>query len=256
MHAYKLLLRELFYGSTLRSRHFNEGVLLVDLFAIGLLLVPLVVHDIFWLRHLEVILAFVYGLELTLRAWVNPRFKGFLTDWHTLIDAIIVASLLIPNLAGSLAFLRLLRALRVLRIYRAVSSTERLSQRSLRFHDLLLGLANILTFTFIMTSVVLLVEGNQNEGLENPLDALYFTMASLTTTGYGDITAVTGTGKLLAILIMFFGITLFLKLAQSVLRPQKAMYVCPDCGLRFHDTDAVHCKHCGHIIYIETNGLD
>ena len=27
------------------------------------------------------------------------------------------------------------------------------------------------------------------------------------------------------------------------------------CGLVRHDTDAVHCKHCGHVLKIETGGI-
>jgi voltage-gated potassium channel len=37
-------------------------------------------------------------------------------------------------------------------------------------------------------------------------------------------------------------------------RPQKVHYECPDCGLTRHDPDAVHCKHCGATIHIETEG--
>jgi voltage-gated potassium channel len=33
-------------------------------------------------------------------------------------------------------------------------------------------------------------------------------------------------------------------------------FKCPDCGLTRHDADAVHCKHCGKVIHIETEGLD
>jgi len=31
-------------------------------------------------------------------------------------------------------------------------------------------------------------------------------------------------------------------------------YTCPDCGLKEHDADAVHCKHCGRVLNIETAG--
>ncbi|HKJ59448.1 MAG TPA: ion transporter, partial [Halobacteriales archaeon] len=31
----------------------------------------------------------------------------------------------------------------------------------------------------------------------------------------------------------------------------KVNVVCPNCGLAYHDQDAVHCKACGHVIYQE-----
>ena len=53
---------------------------------------------------------------------------------------------------------------------------------------------------------------------------------------------------------MVFGVVLFLRLVQTIFRPQKVDQVCDQCGLRRHDPDAVHCKHCGLVINIETEG--
>ena len=32
------------------------------------------------------------------------------------------------------------------------------------------------------------------------------------------------------------------------------LYECPECGLSRHDPDAVHCKHCGAVVNIPTEG--
>jgi voltage-gated potassium channel len=93
-----------------------------------------------------------------------------------------------------------------------------------------------------------------NPSIENYVDALYFTVATLTTTGFGDITLEGDSGRLLAIVIMVFGVALFLRLVQTIFRPQKVRYECPDCGLNRHEPDAVHCKHCGRVLHIETEG--
>jgi voltage-gated potassium channel len=55
---------------------------------------------------------------------------------------------------------------------------------------------------------------------------------------------------------MIVGISLFLRLVQVVLRPPKAHFPCPVCGLRRHDHDAVHCKACGTVLNIPDDGLD
>ena len=54
--------------------------------------------------------------------------------------------------------------------------------------------------------------------------------------------------------IMIFGVSLFLRLVQVMLRPQKVEHKCPDCGLKRHDHDAVHCKACGRLLNIEDEG--
>ncbi|MGE3248086.1 MAG: potassium channel family protein, partial [Beijerinckiaceae bacterium] len=78
----------------------------------------------------------------------------------------------------------------------------------------------------------------------------------LTTTGFGDITMTDTSGRMLAVIIMILGVALFLRLIQTIFRPQKVAYPCPDCGLKRHEPDAVHCKHCGHILNIPTEGYE
>jgi voltage-gated potassium channel len=38
--------------------------------------------------------------------------------------------------------------------------------------------------------------------------------------------------------------------------PAKVRHKCPECGLLKHDPDAIHCKHCGLELNIETEGSD
>ena len=53
---------------------------------------------------------------------------------------------------------------------------------------------------------------------------------------------------------MLVGITLFLRLAQTIFRPHKISHDCPTCGLKKHDPDAVHCKACGNLLCIPDEG--
>ena len=57
-------------------------------------------------------------------------------------------------------------------------------------------------------------------------------------------------GKAISIAVMIIGITLFVRLAQSLFRPHKVFFPCPQCGLQRHEPDAVHCKSCGHVLNI------
>ncbi|GAD59200.1 potassium voltage-gated channel subfamily KQT [Brevundimonas abyssalis TAR-001] len=86
------------------------------------------------------------------------------------------------------------------------------------------------------------------------MDALYFTITSLTTTGYGDIILPGTWGRLLSIAVMLGGVGLFFRLIQSLNVPHKVYFPCPTCGLQRHDPDAVHCKACGETICIPDEG--
>ena len=55
---------------------------------------------------------------------------------------------------------------------------------------------------------------------------------------------------------MICGVTLFLRLAQVLFRPNKVRFACPTCGLQRHEPDAVHCKACGTTLNIPDEGAD
>ncbi|BCH32308.1 hypothetical protein MesoLjLc_42380 [Mesorhizobium sp. L-8-10] len=125
-----------------------------------------------------------------------------------------------------------------------------------RNEDALVALANLCVFLFVMTGVVFETQHRQNAQIGNYADALYFTVTALTTTGFGDITLEGTTGRMISVAIMIVGVTLFLRLAQVLFRPAKVWHRCPACGLIRHDPDAVHCKHCGTVLHIETEGAN
>ena len=107
-----------------------------------------------------------------------------------------------------------------------------------------------------MSALVYVAQVKVNPDISNYLDALYFTVTSLTTTGYGDILMEGPLGRLLAVVIMVLGLTLFITLLRSVMRPgDKVEHECENCGLKRHDRDAVHCKHCGEVVHIDTDGF-
>jgi voltage-gated potassium channel len=110
-------------------------------------------------------------------------------------------------------------------------------------------------FILITTALVFETQVGRNDEIRHYADALYFTVTTLTTTGFGDIVLEGTYGRLLAVLIMIFGVSLFIRLAQTIFRPHKVQFSCPHCGLSRHDVDAVHCKHCGEVLNIPDEGL-
>ena len=114
----------------------------------------------------------------------------------------------------------------------------------------------LLVFIFVMTGIVFETQHRTNEDIGDYADALYFTVTALTTTGFGDITLEGNSGRMISVLIMIFGVTLFLRLAQVLSRPTKVRFTCPTSGLSRHEPDAVHCKACGAPPAIPDEGAD
>src|SRR5262245_63722477 len=123
-----------------------------------------------------------------------------------------------------------------------------------RNEEVIFAVTNLAVFIFVMTAIVYETQKFRNPQIANYADALYFTVTALTTTGFGDITLPGTTGRMITVVIMIFGVTLFFNLAQ-LSTPSKVRFSCPTCGLQRHDSDAVHCKACGNILNIPDEGL-
>nr|WP_246429593.1 potassium channel family protein [Prosthecomicrobium pneumaticum] len=165
------------------------------------------------------------------------------------IDLFVLSTLLAPQWLFNLGFLR------VLKLWSLVHSDlfwRTLGRRldDTRWEDVVKSVATLLTFVFVVTGFVYTIFLGSHPQLTGYVDALYFTIATLTTTGFGDITLPGALGKLVSIVTMVAGISLFVRLAQAIVRPHKVVYPCPTCGLLRHDPDAVHCKACGTLLAI------
>lgn len=245
---------QLYNGSNRRARIFRWSLLGFDVVTIGYFVVASFLHHIDDLHVLEEVIGIIYLLEFLARLYISRQRWRDILHPTGLADLIVIASLLAPSLAQNYAFLRVVRALRLLRSYHMLKSLRRQSKFVRLHEDVIFSVVNLAVFIFVITAVVYVSQSGSNPAIQDYLDALYFTIATLTTTGFGDITLVGTGGHILAVLIMIFGISLFLRLIQTIFRPGKVRYECPGCGLTRHDPDAVHCKHCGMLIHITTEG--
>lgn len=202
----------------------------------------------------DVVIATLLIADFGARLWIAPKKMRFLFDPITIADLIVIATLLAPALIQNWAFLRVLRAMRLVRSYRVLRDLRDSWPLLARNHEVIQSVVNLVVFLFVVTALVFVLQHGQNPDINTYVDALYFTITTLTTTGYGDITLVGNSGRLLAAVIMVVGVGLFLRLVQTIFRPQKVRHTCPTCGLSRHDPDAVHCKHCGLVLNIATEG--
>lgn len=191
--------------------------------------------------------------ELVARAISAPSLWTFIKRPMTWIDLFVLATLLFPEALFNFAFLRIMRlwAIGNSALLRVILSKAGCAN----VHDIVRAVINFLVFLFVITGFVYTSFFYDRPGGEGFVDALYFTVATVTTTGFGDITLPGTLGKLTSVLTMIIGISLFVRLAQAVVRPYKVTFACPQCGLQRHDTDAVHCKACGHLLNIPDEGM-
>jgi len=247
-------LTELFYGQSRESLMFNRALLVFNVIAIFVFILDPIFHGDAIIRSVELVFGIVFLVEYLIRFWIAQNRLWFVFKPINLVDLVVVVSCFAPIFFGNFTFLRVVRALRVLRFYRLLEGVNHEKSWVRVNEDVIFSFLNLFVFVFIMTDIVFVSQSGVNDSINNYLDALYFTLTTLTTTGFGDITLQGTNGRLLAVIIMVFGITLFVKLARDIIRPPKVYFKCPDCGLTRHDPDSTHCKHCGRLLNIETEG--
>jgi voltage-gated potassium channel len=248
------LIDHLYNGTGKQSRIFRWGLLAFDGITILYFILASFFHHVDDLHLVEEAIGIIYLLEFSARLFISKTRLRDIFHPVGLADLIVIASLLAPTLAQNYSFLRVVRSLRLLRSYHMLRNLRRQSTFVRMHEDVIFSVINLLVFIFVITAVVYVSQVGINPAIKDYVDALYFTIATLTTTGFGDITLIGTGGHILAVLIMIFGISLFLRLIQTIFRPGKVRYECPTCGLKRHDADAVHCKHCGQVLHITTEG--
>lgn len=246
-------LRELYEGDSPASHRFRYGLLAFDLVSISFL----VISSFLQWRGTEVadaIIGILLLMDFTARFWITRQKRRFFLNPFGLADLAVIISLLAPILGEGLAFLRVLRDVRLLRSYQLLKRLRQDFGWFARNEQTTLAALNLSVFIFIMTAIVYETQHYSNPKIANYADALYYTVTALTTTGFGDIVLEGTLGRMISVVIMIFGVSLFLRLVQVMLRPIKVEHRCPTCGLKRHDLDAVHCKACGTILCIEDEG--
>ena len=249
---FRSTLRVLYHSQAAFAQRFQFAVLLVDLLIIAFFIATPLLRDKPWFLAVDYSVAALLTLDLSARALASTDILRWLRQLPVIVDIFILITLLAPTWLVNLGFLRILR---LWTMSRSAIVWRPLKRRGLaRYEDTIRAVINLLVFLFVVTGFVYTAFANSDAGLTGYIDALYFTVTTITTTGFGDITLPGPWGKLTSIIIMIFGISLFVRLAQSIFRPNKVHFPCPQCGLQKHDPDAVHCKACGHILNIPDHG--
>jgi len=247
-------LRVLYDGQSKDAVRFRYGLLAFDLATIGYIILSSFVPHTAIIELLDIVFGLLILADLISRLLISRDRMRDLLNPTTWADIVAVISFIAPFSSQAAAFLRVLRTLRLLHTYRMIARLRR-DVRFFRDHEeVIFAVAHLGIFIFVMTAIVYETQRGTNPDIANYVDALYFTVSSLTTTGYGDIVLSGSLGRFLSVAIMIFGVTLFFQLARAVLQPHKVRFPCPVCGLQRHEHDAVHCKACGTLLNIPDDG--
>lgn len=247
-------LRDLYEADTPEAHRFRYVLLGFDLLTVLFIVVTSFLPRTDLVEWLDVLFGLVILTDFLVRLAISRRPLRDLLHPATWADIAAIVSFLAPLVGEGAGFLRVLRTVRLLHTYQLLARLRVDSPWFRRNEEVILASVHLSVFVFVMTGIVYETQHATNPAIANYADALYFTVTALTTTGFGDITLPGTSGRLISVVIMILGVTLFFNLARALLQPTKVRFTCPSCGLMRHDPDAVHCKACGVLLNIPDEG--
>lgn len=251
----------IFEADTRAGRIFDLSLIILILVSIFLVIIDSIepVHDKYYyeLRIAEWIITIIFTVEYILRIYTVYKPVKYVLSFYGLIDLIAILPGYIIFIFSAGQNLLVIRAIRLLRIFRILKLSQYTSAGRLLAlalyrsrEKIFMFLMVILALVIIFGTIMYLVEGRENGFTSIPV-GIYWTIVTITTVGFGDITPVTGFGRLIASIIMVLGYAIIAVPTGIVtseflrLPSQSNTQVCPKCLFDRHDDDAMFCKICG-----------
>lgn len=171
----------------------------------------------------EILFATIFLVEYVARVWVSaederfgPGLAGrlrYMATWPAIVDIMALAPVLLLPFGSETFLLRLMRLARILRVARlgrfSRAITLILDAIRSRAHELLLSAAVGVALLLVTSTFLYLAEVEaQPDQFGSIPRAMWWSVATLTTVGYGDVYPVTALGRLFAALTAITGIGL------------------------------------------------
>lgn len=217
----------------------------------------------FELVFLEWIITFFFTIEYVLRILTINKPWKYIFSFYGIIDLVAILPMYLSLFFLGTTVFSVVRSLRLLRLFKILNHPQFNSQSvhlkeaiSASKGKIIVFIYFVLIITIIIGSVMYLVEGPQS-GFTSIPAGIYWTIVTLTTVGYGDISPVTPFGQFIASFVMILGYGIIAvptgivtaeiakKTQNSYIHPEAP---CPGCGSDEYPTNANFCPQCGHVL--------
>lgn len=210
------------------------------------------------LRYAEYAFTAIFTIEYLLRLYCSPKPKSYATSFYGVIDLLAILPTYIAFFFPSVAFMGVVRLLRVMRIFRVLKLVRYLQDSNILLRSLLMAKRKIFIFfntvailVTILGSLIYVIEGPAN-GFTSIPQSIYWAIVTITTVGYGDLVPQTALGKAVASVTMLLGYSILAVPTGIItaelnneMKSHRTLVKCPNCSKAGHESDAMHCKHCG-----------
>lgn len=210
----------------------------------------------------EWVVTILFTIEYILRIICINKPKKYIFSFFGIIDLLSTIPKYLSYFVVGSQYITAFRALRLLRVFRILKLVRFVGESNNLVRALRASRTKIFVFVFfvlivavLLGTVMYLVEGPEH-GFKSIPHSIYWTIVTLTTVGYGDISPETSLGQFIATFIMIIGYgiiavpTGIVSAEYSTKDKKKDDEIvgssCADCGTLIVRVDALYCRKCGH----------
>ncbi len=184
------------------------------------------IHQIFYLlfQWVDVVTFTIFTIEYAARLYIapeNPEFKqykwtrlAYAKSYQALIDLLTILPFILEAIIVyqvDLRFLRVFRLMRLLKLTRYSSATQTLTGVLKRERPIIFSAMFVLFLLILLTASLgyLLEHDAQPDVFTNIPEAIYWSMTTLSSIGYGDMTPITPLGRFMTSIVALIGVGIF-----------------------------------------------
>ncbi|MGL6122024.1 MAG: ion transporter [Shewanella sp.] len=259
----KRQLRTIIFGTdTPAGRYFDIALMVCIVLSVGLVSLDTVegIHQEYGqiLLTLEWVFTVIFTIEYCLRLYCATHPVLYARSFYGVVDLLSVLPSYLALLIPGANFTLVIRILRLFRIFRVLKLLRYLSEGNILLRAMIQSSRKVFLFFFSVSLIVMVlsavmyeVEGPDN-GFTSIPKSVYWTIVTITTVGYGDITPKTDLGQAIAALTMLIGYSI-IAIPTGILTAEISHEVgrnrdlrqCNQCLKKGHDMNAIYCSRCG-----------
>ncbi len=266
---HRRILHDIIFGyETPAGRKFDLALIALILLSVLAVMLDSVasIHDRF---HPQLLIAewtftILFTIEYLLRLYCTGNIRKYAFSFFGLVDLFTILPTYLALFFPGATYLTSVRILRVMRIFRILKLMRFIGEANILMRALMESRRKILIFVlFVLTlnvvfgALMYVVEGPAHGFTSIPV-GVYWSIVTVTTVGYGDISPGTPIGQFIASLSMLTGYAIIAvptgivssELINEYQNRNKTeahdfAIVCNNCRRKGHDRDALYCKQCG-----------
>ena len=220
-----------------------SGILVVETYQI-----PEDINFIIDVIDITILLLFIIEYHLRFYLWIENNTIKDKNTYYLLLDLIAILPYFLALM--NLDFLYWLGWLRILKLLRFVNNkfilVSIVKKETVIFSKLIYTFIAII---FVFSGIIYQVEYlNNSEEFRSFIDTVYFSIVTITTVGFGDVTPDSEVGRLLTILMILIGSVLILpqvgdSIKQLIRNANQVNYSCDPCS-DIQNEDSEYCQVC------------